>query len=187
MKCPACDKPLPIYSGECPCGYRASAITPPLPPHRYPAWLIGSGLLVAALLITSLYDLPRYWTPVRAMRAATKAANSGDHATAASKFEEILQRNPDFGNVRMRLAMELYKSPQLADHRKADELLKGRELPVDYRVDLVVTLFESRLIADHLDALRYLRNLKMSKSQWQRVSNAMPDQYRRFITAPKGI
>ena len=59
-----------------------------------PGWLLGSGLLLGALLVADLFWGARHWEPARDYVLASRAAASGDWHHAASLLAGVLDRAP---------------------------------------------------------------------------------------------
>src|SRR5215468_8880236 len=76
----------------------------PLRPHRYPAWLVASGIAIVAATVYSLVLLPSYLHAFCSVRRAEAAQARGDRALAERSFLEALHFVPSSKEARIGLA-----------------------------------------------------------------------------------
>src|SRR5262249_14730303 len=97
----------------------------PLRPHRYPAWLVASGIAIVAATVYSLVLLPSYLHAFCSVRRAEAAQARGDRALAGCSFLEALHFVPSSKEARIGLAILLFQDPAEAAERRGLAYLDG--------------------------------------------------------------
>jgi hypothetical protein len=98
---------------------------PALRPHRYPAWLVASGIAIVMATVYSVVLLPSYLQAFYAVRRAEAAQAQGDRALAERTFLQALQSVPSSKEARIELAILLFQDPADEVQRRGLEYLYG--------------------------------------------------------------
>jgi hypothetical protein len=124
----------------------------PLRPHRYPAWLVASGIAIAIATAYSVVLLPSYLHAFYAVRRAEAAQAQGDRALAERSLLEALRFVPSSKETRIELAIVLFQDPSEEVQRRGLDYLYG--LTVDNQEWKSITAAVPKKLRDYLQLMR---------------------------------
>jgi hypothetical protein len=119
------------FNGECgQCAAVLAQLAPPepMPPHRYPPWLIACAAAVLLAAIYSLAIVPGYFRAARLLRRSQHEIADGRLDAAKEHLEGVLKVVPTSKTARIELAIVTFRNPSPSEHLKALGYLEGLEI-----------------------------------------------------------
>lgn len=100
----------------------------PLPPHKYPLWIIAFGVVVTMAVLYSLYFLPSYISAARAMESGNQALQNKNYKEAIKFYSIVLGKEPSSKKARISIFEAIFSNEDPADDEQALLFLSGVEL-----------------------------------------------------------
>jgi hypothetical protein len=97
----------------------------PIPPHKYPLWVIISGIIVLGALVYSLIILPDYFAATRDLRAAQTAYKNGNFDEAVIHYSSALNTVPTSKVARLGAAKAIFSNKDNSDDITGLQWLEG--------------------------------------------------------------
>jgi hypothetical protein len=94
-------------------------------PHKYPLWVVISGILVLVALAYSLISLPDYFNATRDLRAAQIAYKNGNFDDAINLYQSVLNSVPTSKVARLGAAKAIFSNKDKSDDSSGLDLLEG--------------------------------------------------------------
>jgi hypothetical protein len=94
-------------------------------PHKYPLWVVISGIIVLFALVYSLISLPDFFAATRDLRAAQTAYKNGNFDNAVILYSSVLNSIPTSKVARLGAAKAIFSNKDNSDDITGLQLLEG--------------------------------------------------------------
>ena len=112
----------------------------PLPPFKYPAWIVALSIGVLALMLYSLISVPRYLQATRELHHADTAKEAKDYKTALGLYRHILVLSPESESAKIGYAVSAFGANSAPDEQVSLEKLADVNLSESEWQELCTTL-----------------------------------------------